>query len=181
MKSKIRKSAVLALILGFVGIAMRPSACEGRMYTAVPRHLARKILAEGLNPAKFRAAARFHRAAYLSRRPSTALAEKGQRSALLVMKESAFLKNRRNILDLRNPTRSKLRQLLGERRDLRGAYKQGVIGPKAGRMLGRIAGRRGQAIEYRSVKNGWTNLAIPKKLFERRPNIVSPVKILDGR
>lgn len=180
MRGKTMRFLIFMSLMVCTGLLAFPAPGDAKLYTAVQRKLAQKIMADGLNPRKFRPQARFNRAAYLSRRPSTAVAEKGGRSAVLAMQESAFLKNRTNILDLRNPTRNKLHDLLGNKHDLRGSYKNGVIGPKTGKLLGRLAGQRGKAIEYRSAKNGWTNLAIPKKLFERRPNIVSPVKILKG-
>lgn len=181
MSSKASRSIIVATLLICIVILGYPAQSDARLYTAVQRRLAQRIRAQGLNPLKFKSTARFNRAAYLSRRPSTALAEKGKRSAVLQMRESSFLKNRKNIMDLRKPTSKKLHGLLGKKHDLRGAYKNGVIGPKTGRLLGKLAGKRGKAIEFRSVKNGWTNVAIPKKLFERRPNIVTPVKVLNSR
>jgi hypothetical protein len=56
--------------------------------------------------------------------------------------------------------------------------KNKVIGPKAARKIGTAAGEEGKVIAYRSAKNRGTNIAIPRKVFQKHPNIVQPEKIV---
>jgi len=179
-RARIRKSFPIlrwiftALLCGSLFI-ISPSA-EAFLFHATRRAAVRRIMTRGLNPARFKGKTRFGKGLYLSRRISTALAEKGKKSAVIRMKPSRYLK--RNTLDLRNPTKKKLRSLFGRKINLRGKLKKWIIGPKLGRRLSRIAGRKGKAIQYRSVKTGGANLMIPKKLVKKRPQIVRPEKIV---
>ncbi len=152
------------------------SSAEAFLFHATRRAAARRIMSRGLNPAKFRGRARFGKGLYMSRKISTALAEKGKKSAVIRMKPSRYLK--RHILDLRRPTKKKLRSLLGRKIKLRGRLKRWIIGPKLGRRLGRIAGRKGRVIQYRSVKTGGTNLMIPRRLIKKMPKIIRPKRII---
>lgn len=165
----------LAVMLGASLFTISPSA-EAFFFHATKRAAAKRIMTRGLNPARFKGKARFGKGFYLSRKISTTLAEKGKKSAVIRMKPSRYLK--KNILDLRNPTKKKLRSLLGRKINLQGRLKKWFIGPKLGRRLGRIAGKKGKVIQYRSVKTGETNLMIPKKLIKKRPQIVRPEKIV---
>ncbi|HED00474.1 MAG TPA: RES domain-containing protein [Proteobacteria bacterium] len=152
-----------------------PGSSEAFLYHATRKAIAKRILMRGVNPAKFSAKARFGKGLYLSRKPSTALSEKGRNSAVIRMRGSAYVKKR--AIDLRKPTRGRLRSLLGKKIDLRGATRKNVIGPKIGRKLGRIAGKKGTAIQYRSVRNGGTNVFVPKSLFTRKPGVIRPTKM----
>jgi len=160
-----------SILLG-VCLCILPSSVEAFLYHATRRAVAKRIMTRGLNTAKFKGKTRFGKGLYLSRRMSTALAEKGKKSAVIRMKPSRYLK--RNIWDLRNPTKKKLRSLLGRKINLRGRLKKWIIAPKLGRKLGRIAGTKGKSIQYRSVKTGGTNVVIPKKLIRKRPTIIRP-------
>jgi hypothetical protein len=120
----------------------------------------------GINPAKFHGKARFGKMFYTAQRPSTALAEKGKKRALIRMKTSKFLN--KNTWDLRRPRPQLLRRYVGKT-DLRGKIKRGVIGPKLGRQIGRTASAKGKAIKYRSVKNGGSNIAVPGTLLSKHP------------
>ena len=152
------------------------SSAEAFLFHATRRAVARRIMIRGVNPGRFMGRARFGKGFYMSRRISTALAEKGKKSAVIRMKPSRYLK--RNTLDLRRPTQKKLRSLLGRKINLRGRLKRWIIGPKLGRRIGRIAGRKGKAIQYRSVKTDGTNLMIPRRLIRQRPKIVRPYRIV---
>ena len=155
-----------ALLLGWTQTA------AAWWYHATRRAAARSILAKGVNPAKVRAGSRFGPGLYLSRQPSTALAEKGARSTVLRFQGSRALESR--TLDLRRPTPRNLKSQRGDV-DLRGTVKKGVIGPKLGQQLGRKAGHRGQAIQYRSARTRASNLVIPKKVLQEHPNLVRPL------
>lgn len=165
----------LTILIGGCLFIISPSA-EAFFYHATSKAAAKRIMTRGLNPARFKARTRFGKGLYLSRKISTALAEKGKKSAVIRMKPSQYLK--RNILDLRNPTKEKLRSLLGRKINLRGRLKKWIIEPKLGRKLGRIAAKKGKAIQYRSVKTGRTNLMIPKRLIKKRPQIARPEKVV---
>jgi|GEM_PF-1040670 len=163
------------VLVGFWSLIISPSA-EAFFYHATRRAVAKRIMTRGINPAKLRSKARFGKGLYLSRRISTALAEKGKRNAVIRMKSSRYLKG--NILNFRNPTKRKIRSFLKHKIDFRGKLKKWIIGPKLGRKLGRAAGRKGKVIQYRSVKTGGTNLVIPKRLLKKRPRIVRPEKLV---
>lgn len=166
------------IIAGLAGtLIMAPFRVEAFLYHATRRAAARRIMAKGVKPFRFNAKARFGKGFYTSRRPSTALAEKGRRKAVLRFKEGRYLKGK-NTLNLKKPDSARLHKLLGKKYDLRGAVKKGVVGPKAGRRIGKMAGKRGKIIESKSVKNGGSNLFIPKKLFRARPSIIKPDKII---
>jgi hypothetical protein len=167
----VRTAALLCSLI----LTLSPAA-EAFFYHATRRAAAKRIMARGLNPAKFKAGARFGKGLYLSRKIPTTLAEKGKKSTVIRMKPSRYLE--KNILDLRNPTRKKLRSLFGPKINLRGRLKKWIIGPKLGRRLGTIAGKKGKVIQYRSVKTGGTNLIVPKRLIKGRPKIVQPMKIV---
>jgi len=149
---------------------------EARLYHAVEQSLAKRVIKQGINPAKLKLGSRFGKGFYLSRQPSTALAEKGSRSAVIRFRESSMIKNK--AINMKKPNRELMQKFLGKNYDLRGAYKNNVIGPKAGRKIGSIAGRSGRPIQYRSVKNGKTNVAIPVKALNQHPRIVSPERIV---
>ena len=72
---------------------------------------------------------------------------------------------------------SSAHHLVGKNADLRGTYRNGVVGPKIGRRVGRQAGKEGKVVQYRSARNGGSNYFVPKRLFDERPNVVRPVKI----
>ena len=165
----------LSVLLGG-SLFILPSSAEAFFFHATRRAAVKRFMTRGLNPAKFKSSARFGKGFYVSRKISTALAEKGKRSAVIRMKPSRYLK--KNIVDLRNPTKKKLRSLLGSKINLRGRLKKWFIGPKLGRRLGRIAGKKGKVIQYRSVKTGGTNLMIPKQLIKKRPQIMRPERVV---
>ncbi len=169
--TKILFSALLAGVMFFTPVLAEASF----IYHATRGAAARKILAKGINPTKFRGSARFGKKLYASSRPATAIAEKGEKSAVLRFKAGKNIEQ--NALDLRNPTTSRLRSLLGKI-DLRGKIKNKVIGPKLGHRLGQVAENKDKTILYRSAKTGGTNLAIPKKMLEEHRRIARPEKVL---
>lgn len=152
------------------------ASSEAFLYHATRKSVAKRIMAGGVNPSKFSSKSRFGKGFYSSRRPSTALAEKGESSSVVRMKESPQLE--RNTWNYKDHVNNKLRSFFGPKANLRGAAKNDVIGPKAGHQLGKAAGKEGKAIEYRSAQNGGSNIFIPKKLFERRPSLVVPDKVV---
>jgi hypothetical protein len=167
------------LFIALIASLLISDAADARLFHAASKAAIRNIMKRGIRPSKFKSAARFGKGFYSSKAPKTALAEKGGQKTLIRLKESAYLKN--NTLNFRNPSSSKLRAYLGRKYDLRGAVKKNIIGPKAGCRLGRIAGTRGKIIKYRSVRNGGTNLFVPKKIFGKKPKIVRPEKITNVR
>lgn len=161
-----------SLLLAFLLLTWT-SPAAAFWYHATRRAAAKSILAQGVNPAKLRSGSRFGPGLYLSRRPSTALAEKGAGSAVVRFRGSRALEAR--TLDLSRPSPKQLKAQLGEV-NLRGTVKKGVIGPKLGRQLGREAGFRGQAIQFRSAQTGGRNLVIPKRVLEEHPNLPGPAR-----
>lgn len=171
-----RRTAVTIVLVIFsltLGLAGRS---EAFLYHATKKAAAKQIVKKGIIVKKFRKGSRYGKGLYLSTRPSTAVAEKGKRSAVVRMLRSKYLKKK--TLDLRSPSRTKLRKHLGKNYDLRGKVKKKVIGPKAGRKLGVVAGNQGKVIKYRSVRNGGSNLFVPKKTLEHHPRIIRPEKVM---
>ena len=166
---KVLAVLLLGTLLGWSGSA------QAWWYHATRRAAARSILRRGIKPGKLRGRSRFGSGLYLSRRPATALAEKGKTRAVLRFKGSRYLK--KNTVDLRKPIASKIRSRLGKI-SLRGKIKKSIIGPKLGRRLGRWAARKGKAIEYRSVKTRGSNLVIPKPVLKKHHRIVTPKKMV---
>jgi hypothetical protein len=154
-----------------VMICMLPNAVNaGSVYHAASKSVVRRIITKGVNPSKFNSQARYGRMFYIAKRPSTALAEKGQRSQLIRMRSSRGLVN--NSWDLRKPTPHRLRKYTGNT-DLRGTVKRGIVGPKLGQKIGKLADRQKKAILYRSAKNGGTNVAVSRSLMEKHPRLLS--------
>jgi hypothetical protein len=154
-----------------VMVCMLPNTVDaGSLYHATSKSFARRILTKGVNPGKFNSQARFGRMFYGAKRPSTALAEKGKNSQLIRMRSSRGLVN--NSWDLRKPTPNSLRKYTGNS-DLRGKIKNRVIGPKLGHRIGRLAEQKGKAIQYKSVKTGGTNIAIPAKMLKQHPRLLT--------
>lgn len=153
---------------------LAPSPAEAWLFHATSRRAAQRILIKGIKPSYFRGKARFGKGFYSSRRRATALSEKGKASSVVRFKESKKLKA--NTWDLRHPSIERLRRLLAPKKvEFRGTVKRGMVGPKLGRQLGRQAGKKGKAIQYRSVRDGGTNVVIPKKTFQQNPKIISPL------
>lgn len=163
--------SLAGLVLGSLIICWA-SPAAGWWYHATRRAAAKSILAKGVNAGKLRPGSRFGRGLYLSRRPSTAVAEKGAGITVVRFQGSRALSKR--TVDLRRPTPRILKSQLGDV-DLRGTVKKGVIGPKLGRRMGRQAAKNGKAIKYRSAKTGNSNLVIPKKVLQEKPRLVQPV------
>jgi hypothetical protein len=171
--SKYRWLIAALLVIAWAFIAACPA--EAWLYHATRRAVARRILARGLNPLKFKASSRFGKGFYASRRPSTALLEKGKKSSVVRFKESSSLK--KSIWDFRKPKPEKIRSKIGNL-NFKGKIRKGIIGPKVGRQLGRAASQKGKVIQYKSSKNGWTNIFVPKKLLQDHQRIVKPEKII---
>ena len=144
----------------------------GFLFHATRKAAAKSIMREGISPSKFRPGNRFGKGFYASKRKITALKERPKADALIRLRTSKNLKRRS--INLTRPSKSLLKKLVGAKYDMRGKVKKGVIGPKLGKKLGQVADRRGKAIEFKSSKNGWTNVFIPKSLFKKHRRIVSP-------
>lgn len=174
----MKRSTKMVIVLHvLVVVFMLVEQCEAFLYHAAKRSVTKRIAGAGLNPAKAKASGRFSGSSYLSRKPSTALAEKGVKGTGVVrFKEGKALQSK--TVDLRRPNSAKLKTILGPRYDLRGAYKKGVIGPKAGQKIGKWAGNHDKALEVRSAKTGGTNVVIPRPLMQSHPRIVRPDKII---
>lgn len=171
-----RKNARITLIFMMISLCFSSVESHAFLFHATGKAAAKKILTTGINPGRFKSKARFGKGFYSSKRPSTALAEKGSKNAVIRMGESSYLK--KNTINLEKPSSEKLHALLGSKADLRGGVKNHVIGPKIGHRVGQAAAKAGKALEYRSARNGGANLFIPKRLFKGRPNIVRPEKMI---
>lgn len=169
--SNSRLPRTLAVLMIGATVLTWTETAHGWLFHATRRAAAKSILAKGVNPAKLRGGSRFGPGLYLSRRPGTALAEKGAGSTVVRFHGSRALE--KGTVDLRRPTTQSIKSRLGNV-NLRGTVKKSVIGPKLGHQLGGWAGKHDKAIEYRSAKTGGNNLVIPKKLLQTHPNLVRP-------
>jgi len=165
---------ITALCTVVLVCALPAAAASASLYHATTKAVARRIMAKGINPAKFNSQARFGKMFYGAKRPSTALAEKGRQSSLIRMKTSKLFA--KNSWDLRKPRTEGLRKFAGNA-DLRGTVKRGIIGPKLGQKIGKLANRKEKAILYRSAKNGGTNMAVPVSLMAKHPRALSQQSI----
>lgn len=122
-----------------------------------------------------RGKSRFGSGVYLSRSPKTAMMErKGANSLLRVRLRKGM---NRSSLNLTRPTPKKIRSLVGTR-DLSGATKKGIIGPKLGQRLGRYAGKTGRSIRYRSAKDSkGLNLFVPRRLCKDDPSVIRGIQM----
>ena len=176
VRSRVFKTAIVTLATCGLLELQSPNQARGFFFHATRKAVAKRILTRGINPARFKAGARYGKGLYLSGKKSTAIAEKGKKSAVIRMKADPGVK--RGFLDLRNPTTLKIRRLVGKKYDLRGAVKKRIIGPKLGKSLGRKASGKDQIIQYRSKRTGGTNLFVPKKLIRRNQPMFKPEKIV---
>lgn len=156
-------TAVLILVASWLAA---PPIAYPSVYHAAPKAVAKRIMQNGINPAKFHSQARFGKKLYAAQRPSTALAEKGRKHVLIKMETSKYLN--KNTWDLRRPSPQLLRRYV-DKTDLRGTVKRGVIGPKLGQQIGKAANTKGKAIKYRSVKSGGSNIAVPGSMLAKHP------------
>jgi hypothetical protein len=156
----------VAILVELIPWMIFPSDASSFAYHATTKAAARHIMKKGIVPRYFHSHARFGKKFYMSSRPKTALAESGKRSKLLQIRTSKYLD--RNALDLRKPGLRKLRSYIGNM-DLRGTFKNGIIGPKLGHRIGKLADRHGMVIKYRSVKTGGTNIAVPSSVITKHP------------
>ncbi|MFH1148101.1 MAG: hypothetical protein V1736_10400 [Pseudomonadota bacterium] len=164
----MKKPLGILLVATFLCLSSVPD-CLARpfLFHATGKALARKIAAKGFSIRKMQGRSRFGRGLYLAHSPKTAMMErKGANSLLRVRSKKAMT---RSSLNLTHPTPKGIRTLVGVR-DLRGATKKGIIGPKLGHRLGRYAGKTGKPIRYRSAKNSkGANLFIPRRLYKKHP------------
>ncbi len=168
-------SLVLAASIFVSSVGMSPARSEAFLFHATKKAAAAKIMKQGFKFSRFKTKARFGKGLYAAKSRATALAEKGKTSAVIGLKSSRYAE--RKAIDLRNPTARKVWGLLGKI-DLRGKIRNKVIGPKLGQQVGREAARSGRLIQYRSVKDGGTNIFIPKKVLRERPRIVRPAGLV---
>jgi hypothetical protein len=168
----------LYFIIGMISINMIfiSPAEAGMLYHAAKKSVAKRILKNGFNPAKFKDKARFGKGLYLTKRRATAVCEKGNKSSVLKVKAGKSLEKK--FIDFRKPTKRKLQKYIGKKYDLRGSVKKKIIGPKVARKIGKTAGNQNKAILYRSAKNGGTNIFIPGKTYQKYPKIVKPEKMI---
>ncbi len=168
-------SCVAALIAA-VFLLSTTGECEASLFHATKKAVAKNIMSQGIKTSKLKHCSRFQDGFYGSRRKATCVLERPKGDAIVKFRESSHL--RRNTIDLRNPTRGKVRSILRSARyDLRWKIRKKTITRSLARKLGREAARRGKAIEYRSVKNGWTNVFVPSSLIRKHPRAVRPERV----
>lgn len=168
LRNRIILTGMMVFLLSIPHVISPPDAYSFA-YHATTNAFAKRIMKRGITTSKFYSKARFGKKFYVSTRPGTALTEKGQRSSLIRMKTSKHLTQ--NSWDLRRPNPGRLRSYVGNT-DLRGTVKNGVIGPKLGHRIGKLANQQGKAIKYRSVKNGGTNIAVPGSMISKHPRVL---------
>jgi hypothetical protein len=157
---------------------MPPCAADaGWLVHAAKRAVAKKIVKKGFSPKRMSRKARFGKGTYLSKSKKTALKEKPDADAVVVVKNTRSLK--KNNINLNDASKKKIKAISGDN-DLRGNIHNGIIGPDLGRKIGRKAGKSGKIVTYKSAKDSsGTNIFIPSELYKRNPRIVKPVKVIE--
>lgn len=147
---------------------------EAKWFHAAKKSITKKILQKGFSVRRMKRKARYGKGVYASKNKKTVLKEKPGADSVLVLKESKALK--KNKIDVNKLSKKQLKRMTGDN-DLRGNIKKGIVGPKLGHKLGSYASRKGKVIEFKSVKDRkHTNIFVPKKVYQRHPRILRPVK-----
>jgi hypothetical protein len=162
---------VLASVPGIADAKFLVHATKGRF---VPG-----IMKKGLKTSKMNPKARIGGQKYFGNDLKTAMKEKPGANAAILFKKSRTFNKR--ILDTTHMSKTRLKSVSGLK-DMRGAVKKGVLGPKIGQRIGRYANRNTLIVKYKSARyRKGVNYAIPPNLYKRRPRIVSPVKSTELR
>lgn len=167
-------SAILCCLL----IGMIPEVANAKFLVhATRRAFVPKIMKSGLAKGKMKPTARIGRERYFGGNMKTALKEKPKADAAILFRKSRMFNKR--VLDTTHMSNNKLRAISGLK-DMRGAVKNGVPGPKIGHRIGNYANKNRLIVKYNSARNKTgINYAIPPKLLGEHPRIVRPVRSLN--
>jgi len=157
-------------------VVIFPSVADaGLLFHAASRRAAQSIFRGGFNKGFMQRKARFGSGAYLSKGRHTALSERPAAQSVVSFKTAKGFD--RKVLDTRSMSTREMKTQF-HIKDMRGAVKKDVIGPKAGHKIGAYASRNNKNIAFKSAKdpNG-TNFFIPKQSYTRSSRMITPVKI----
>ncbi len=164
---------ILTLIFALV---INPTVTEAKwLYHATKRSAAQKILRGGFSVKKMKPTTRFGKGVYTSESKSLALKEKPASDSVVVLKDTKRLW--KYAIDTSRLTKDKLKRLSGDL-DLRGNIRRGIIGPKLGRQVGKAASKTGNIVVYKSARGEGKNIFIPKRVYQKHPQILKPVKVV---
>ncbi len=163
------------VVISFYLVASPSDTYAGLLFHAASRRAAQGIFKSGFNKGFMHRQSRFGSGAYLSKGRHTALSERPGAQSIVSFKTGKGFD--RKVLDTRSmPTKEMKTQF--HIKDMRGAVKKDVIGPKAGRKIGAYASRNNKNVAFRSAKDPeGTNLFIPKETYSRSSRMMTPVKI----
>lgn len=174
----MKKIAVLILVVLFALVEVSSAEARSFLFHATRRAAAKKIAGKGFSASRMKASARLGKGVYLTGSKRTALKEVPSADAVVRFEPSKSFK--RKVIDLRNPSRERIRAI-APKTDLRGAVKKQVIGPKLGHRLGQTAGRDGKILRYRSAKDPkGSNYFIPNKLLPRQSSLLTRPGVAAG-
>lgn len=161
----------------FRGIAKKTPVIPSRLFHATENpKTASQILKKGFDPRKMNSKARLGRGVYFGESRSAVFREVPSYKAVVGVKPSSQI-DRKIVWDLRDPKASTLHSILPSE-SLRGDIKRSVIGPSLGGKLGRVAGKEGKVVAYRSGQNpkadSWF---VPKEVLEKHPKFFQPVSV----
>lgn len=168
---------VIMTIAVFFSPTGRLQVCEGGglLYHATKKKIANRIASRGFSTRKMRSSARLGQGIYFSKSAGGAIREKGAGNAIVRAKPGKHFESR--TIDMTRPSGRKIRGLMNVR-DLRGAVKKNVLGPKVGHRLGSYAGKNGKILRYRSAKDPrQVNYFVPKATYQRKPDIIQGIRV----
>jgi len=167
------KKIALFLLLVSIFMTVPDGAYAKSLFHATEKAVARRIMKRGFAANRMRSTARFGRGAYLAESRALALSEKPASKAVVAFKDSKLFRQR--TLNTNRLKRTQLKRFSRDY-DLRGNIRKGIIGPKLGRRIGKEAGKMDKVVAYKSAKGKGTNYFIPRKVYQRHPDILKTVR-----
>ena len=139
----MKRFGVSIIIIAFVVLTGANHAYAGFLYHATKQAAAKKIARSGFSKAHMNQNSRFGKMGYASSRPKSALNERPSSDAVNRFKTTRNFK--KHVMDTRKMNTAELKQAAGAK-DMRGAVKNKVIGPKLAHNLAKQAGKNNQVI-----------------------------------
>jgi hypothetical protein len=172
--NRVIVSLVVCLTLSPVLFA--PCVAEaGLLYHAAKRSTAQSIFKGGFKKSLMNRKARFGPGVYLSKTRKTALSEKPSAQSVLSFNKGKGFD--RKVLDTRGMSSEQFKRKFGVK-DMRGAVKKGVVGPKLAHRIGDFAGRHRKIVSYRSARDPkGTNYITPSAVYSPRSRLIATARI----
>lgn len=168
----------LFLMIAILVISIHGISEAKSLFHAAEKAASKRILRRGFSLKKMNPNARFGRGVYLANTEKLALKEKPGAKAVVVFKDTPAFRKR--IIDTRRISMPQIKRMSGDF-DLKGNIHKRTIGPDLGRKIGKAAGKMDRVIAYKPAKGKGINYVIPRKTFQKHPDILKPVKDIQLR